>query len=203
MNIKTGLSEKTVDPDPFKQFDIWFKERLDTGVYNPNAVNLGTAGKDKHVSVRTVLLKGYDDSGFVFFTNYNSKKGSQLKSNHFAALHFYWPESDRQIRIEGTVIKVSPAESDLYFQTRPAESRISAWASEQSAIIPDREFIENRFARFSKMFENKQIERPEHWGGYRISPTWFEFWEDGEFRLHDRITYTLSGREWRIARLSP
>jgi pyridoxamine 5'-phosphate oxidase len=198
-----GLSEKAIDLNPFIQFDIWFKERLTSGIAMPDSVSLGTASADGRVSVRTVLLKDYSDNGFVFFTNYNSKKGSQLSSNHRAALLFYWPESGRQIRIEGVADKISEEESESYFKTRPRESQLSAWASEQSSVIPDRQHLEKRYDSYQNKFNNKLVDKPQHWGGYRLVPDWLEFWYEGDFRLHDRLTYTKRKDIWVIERLAP
>jgi len=197
------ISEKTVDPDPFIQFDKWFKDRLSTGIAIPNTVSLGTATAAGNVSVRTVLLKDFNKNGFVFFTNYNSKKGVQLSSNSRAALLFYWPESDRQVRIEGSAFKISEEESETYFKTRPRESQIAAWASAQSSVIPDRQHLENLYNLYNNRFGNKSVEKPQHWGGFRLVPDWFEFWQSGDFRLHDRITYSKKEDFWVIERLAP
>lgn len=204
MSLKSSiLSEDTAAPDPFRQFESWYNDRLAEGVPVPDSMALGTSSSDGTVSVRSVLLKTFDETGFVFFTNYNSRKGIQLQSNPHAALHFHWPEHDRQIRIEGLVRKISPEESDLYFNSRPEEARISSWASEQSAIIPDRNYLEEKFEFYKKSFKNKIIERPRSWGGYRLEPIWFEFWQERPNRLHDRISYTCSGGKWIINRLAP
>jgi len=201
--INRVLSEITADPDPFLQFSKWYNEHLEAGIAIPDSVSLGTASADGRVSVRTVLLKGYDENGFVFFTNYLSKKGGQLSENPFAALLFYWAESGRQVRIEGITEKITENESASYFSTRPRDSQISAWASEQSAVIPDRLYLENRQAFYKSMFLNKPVQKPPHWGGFRLIPDIIEFWNDGEFRLHDRILYTRKGNVWVISRLSP
>jgi len=197
------LSESSVDPNPFRQFEKWYKDRLSGDMSIPNSMSLGTASADGHVSVRTVLMKEFDESGFVFFTNYNSTKGTHLQANPNASLLFYWPELNRQIRIEGAVKKITKMESESYFKTRPAENNISVWASEQSSVIPDRKFLENRFDYFRKKFENESIRRPVYWGGFRLIPTWFEFWQEGKYRLHDRISYTLERNVWKIERLAP
>ena len=202
VNIK-GLSKKTIDPNPFGQFDKWFKERLNAGIPIPNTVSLGTATTDGWVSVRTVLLKDYDENGFVIFTDYNSKKGLHLLSNRRAALLFYWPESGRQVRIEGFADKVSEQESESYFKTRLRESQLSAWASEQSSVIPDRDHLEKRYAFYKNRFFDKPVDKPQHWGGFRIVPDLFEFWQEGDFRLHDRLAYTKGINVWVIERLAP
>jgi pyridoxamine 5'-phosphate oxidase len=199
----TVLSEKTVDPDPFIQFKNWYNEHLEAGIAIPDTVSLGTASATGRVSVRTVLLKGCDENGFIFFTNYNSRKGVQLSENKSAAMLFYWPESGRQVRIEGTTEKVSDEESVSYFSTRPRDSQISAWASEQSSVIPDRLFLEKRHDFIKTKFENKDVEKPPHWGGFRLIPDFFEFWHDREFRLHDRLVYTRTKDGWVINRLAP
>jgi pyridoxamine 5'-phosphate oxidase len=197
------LTEKSVDPDPFVQFAKWYDEHLQAGIAIPDTVSLGTSSLSGRVSVRTVLLKGYDEKGFVFYTNFKSKKGAQLSDNKNAAMLFYWPESGRQIRIEGTTEKVSEKESVSYFSTRPRESQISAWASEQSSVIPDRQYLVDRHDYYKTRFEKKLVEKPPDWGGFRLIPDFFEFWRDGEFRLHDRIAYTLVKNSWVISRLAP
>ena len=198
-----ALSEQSLEKDPFIQFDNWFRKRMSSEIIYPDAFSLGTASADGRVSVRTVLLKGHDDKGFIFYTSYTSHKGKQLGQNPSAAMLFYWPELSRQIRIEGSVEKISEAESKAYFASRPRESRIGAWASDQGKQIPDREYLEKRFTEFSKKFSGKPVPKPQYWGGYRIVPTRFEFWNEGKHRLHDRIVYTLSGEKWKMARLSP
>lgn len=203
MTDNKHFSEKTINPDPFIQFDIWFKERLNSGVAIPNTISLGTSSADGRISVRTVLMKGYDENGFVFFTNYNSKKGNQLSSNNRAALLFYWPETDRQVRIEGVAEMVSPEESENYFQTRPRESQLAAWASEQSSVIPDRRHLETKYNLYETMLKGKSVQRPPHWGGFRIIPDWFEFWQSGDFRLHDRLIYSGRHDSWILERLAP
>ena len=203
MTKKTAISRGEININPFIQFDKWYKEHVTSGIAIPESVNLGTAYSSGRVSVRTVLLKRYDDNGFVFYTNYNSKKGLQLISNQRAALLFYWAESGRQVRIEGHVEKVSEAESELYFRTRPRESQLSAWASEQSSVIPDRQHLEKLYELHQKRFLNKPVDKPPYWGGFCVVPDWFEFWQDGEFRLHDRFSYTLKKDTWLIERLAP
>jgi pyridoxamine 5'-phosphate oxidase len=197
------LSEKTVNKDPFIQFDIWYKERFSPDILYPDSFSLGTASADGKVSVRTVLLKEYNSLGFVFFTNYISKKGRQLNENPNAAMLFYWPESGRQIRIEGRVKKISEEESIKYFNSRPRESRIGAWASSQSTIIPGKGQLDDRVRYFTSEFRGKPIQKPPHWGGFRIIPEMFEFWQEGKFRLHDRLVYTPGKKGWNIERLAP
>jgi pyridoxamine 5'-phosphate oxidase len=198
-----SFSRRSINPNPFIQFDLWYKEHLASGTANADSVSLGTAFADGRVSVRTVLLKEFDEAGFVFFTNYNSKKGSQLSENSRAALLFYWPGSDRQVRIEGVAFKIPENESDSYFRTRPRESQLGAWASEQSSVIPDRQHLEKKYLYYKDSFNNKPVDRPKQWGGYRLSPDWFEFWQAGEFRLHDRLIFTKKNGQWVIDRLAP
>lgn len=197
------FSEKTFDANPFAQFKAWYDEHLTVGIAIPESVTLATATTDGIVSARTVLLKGFDDTGFVFFTNYNSRKGIQLSSNPRAALLFYWPESGRQVRIEGIAEKVSEKESESYFRIRPRESQLSAWASQQSSVIPNRQHLDKLYDFYKEKYSGNPVERPQYWGGLRIIPEWFEFWQEGEFRLHDRLTYTKRNGEWVIERLAP
>lgn len=200
---KQLLSEKSVLKNPFLQFDKWYKEHLSGGSGILDSVYLGTASSNGKVSVRTVLLKDYGKQGFIFFTNYGSKKGLQLHSNNNAALLFYWPEKNRQVRIEGVAGKLSPELSDAYFAKRPIDNQLGAWASNQGEEIPSRDYLEQRLNYFRKIYAESAVSRPRHWGGYMITPYWFEFWEDRENRLHDRITYTRKDDEWVIARLAP
>jgi len=203
MSDNTGLSEKEIASDPFLQFERWYKEQIASGIEIPDAVSLGTSTLSGQVSVRTVLLKEYSEKGFVFFTNFNSRKALQLSANQKAAMLFYWSGSGRQIRIEGTTIVLSDSESEAYFSSRPRESQIGAWASEQSAVIPNRKHLEQRYELYDNLFAGKQVPRPQHWGGYRLEPDWFEFWQDREFRLHDRITFTRKNNIWIVERLAP
>jgi pyridoxamine 5'-phosphate oxidase len=203
MTDKKYFSEKTVSLDPFVQFKFWYSERQIAGIAIPESVTLATASADGQVSARTVLLKEYNEKGFVFFSNYKSKKGTQMASNPHAALLFYWPESGRQVRIEGLIEKLPVKESESYFKTRPRESQLSAWASEQSSVIPDRQHLEMRYDFYMNKFGEKSVVKPQNWGGYRLSPEWFEFWQEGKFRLHDRLSYTKRENLWVIERLSP
>jgi pyridoxamine 5'-phosphate oxidase len=203
MTRNIDFSEKTVSPDPFVQFKTWYSDHMDSGAAIPDSVTLATSSKDGRVSARTVLLKDYNDKGFVFFTNYNSRKGIQLITNPQAALLFYWPESGRQVRIEGITEKVSSEDSESYFRTRPRESQISAWASQQSSVIPDPAHLNDLFTFYTNKFSDKTVPIPPHWGGFLLVPEWFEFWQNGEFRLHDRLTYLKRKNSWIIERLAP
>jgi pyridoxamine 5'-phosphate oxidase len=203
MDTKNFFSESTVEPDPFKQFGIWYREHMSSVAVYPDAVSLATSSKAGRVSVRTVLLKEFSDAGFIFFTNHNSKKGIQLAENSHAAMLFYWPESRRQVRIEGLVEKLSRKDSETYFISRPRASQIGAWASEQSMVIPDRKYLDGRFEFFNNKYSGKPVELPDHWGGFVLAPDWIEFWQEGEYRLHDRITYARRNNSWHIERLAP
>jgi len=196
------LGDEIPCPDPFTQFDSWYRHRLSLNLPVPESMSLGTMS-ETGVSIRTVLLKGYDNNGFVFFTNYLSRKGKQLEINNSAALLFFWPETLQQVRIEGSVIKVTEEESDKYFMSRPLESRIGAWASEQSSKIPGMKYLEERFEKYKSDFKNKTVDRPAHWGGYRLLPVWFEFWKEGKHRLHHRVSYTLDNNTWLMEQLAP
>lgn len=204
MTEQESIVESSFHPNPFAQFDNWYREHLlSKTAAIPDTVSLATSSKTGHISNRMVLLKDYGEEGFTFFTNYNSRKGKQLLSNNKAALLFYWPESGRQVRIEGLSGKVPEEDSEAYFKTRPRESQLGAWASEQSSTIPDRAYLLSMFKFYNNKFNGRDVERPPHWGGFRIVPFWFEFWQDREHRLHDRITYTLTFRGWKMERLAP
>ena len=196
------LSETEVPANPLSLFQLWFEQAIKAECPEPNSMTLATADKAGNPSARIVLLKGADQTGFSFFTNYESQKGKDLAIRPQAALLFHWHELERQVRIKGIVEKVAPSESDEYFHSRPAASRIGAWASPQSAEIPNREFLEDAEKRFAQQYGD-QPPRPEHWGGYRLRPTEIEFWQGRPSRLHDRIHYQLDGSSWRIARLAP
>lgn len=197
------LSEETVHKSPISQFQSWFNQFMKIGTVEPNAMILATADKKSKPSVRVVLLKGISNKGITFFTNYNSRKGQDLSQNSSASLLFFWAELERQVRIEGKIKKISRVESQKYFDTRPVESRIAAWASEQSRIIPDREYLEKRFKEFEKKFAGKKIPVPANWGGFRLVHDYFEFWQGRENRLHDRICYEKQKGRWKIFRLAP
>jgi pyridoxamine 5'-phosphate oxidase len=198
------LDEKLVPRDPTKLFQAWFDDAIAAKLPLPEAMNLATASPEGRPSARMVLLKQADDEGFVFFTNYHSAKAQQLESNPYAALVFYWPQLDRQVRIEGKVERTSAEESEAYFQTRPRESQIGAWASPQSSVIPGREVLEERAKELENYYRDREIDCPRHWGGYRLRPDRIEFWKSRLGRLHDRILYELtSDGEWAINRLAP
>ena len=195
------LKKSTVDKNPFKQFEAWYGEVLNSDIMEPTAVTLATASKDGIPSARTVLLKGFDENSFFFFTNYESRKGKNLIENPVGELLFYWMDLQRQVRISGRVEKTSREESEEYFKTRPIKSRIGAWASKQSSIIPNREHLEKQFAEFEKKFGD-DVPLPPHWGGFRLIPEQFEFWQGRESRLHDRICYMKKDGVWEIVRLA-
>ena len=198
-----SLSEQEVDQNPFAQFSVWWNEAVQSDIVEVNAMTLSTVTSTGKPSSRIVLLKGDDEEGFVFFTNYSSDKGRQLMQNHFAALLFFWKELERQVRIEGVVSKVSEEESDAYFNSRPVGSRLGAWASPQSQKISDREVLNNELMKFTEQFDQENIPRPAHWGGYRVKPTRIEFWQGRSNRLHDRILYEQDNDNWQISRLAP
>lgn len=198
-----SLNESDIAVNPFVQFEQWWNEAIASQIDEVNAMTLATATKDGIPSARIVLLKGYDSDGFVFFTNYNSHKGQELLENPHAALVFFWKELERQVRIEGLVEKVSEAESDAYFNSRPEGSRIGAWASPQSSVINDRSIIESNVDALTKQYSGQSIPRPAHWGGYRVKPQVIEFWQGRSSRLHDRFKFTASGETWIRERLAP
>ena len=201
----SALTQATVDANPIRQFELWFKEAGISGMSEQDATSmtLATADKDGRPCARIVLMKSFDEGGFVFFTNYNSRKGGELADNARACLLFYWAPLWRQVRIEGAVEKISPAESDEYFHSRPLGSKIGAWASDQSQPIASRGELEKRFEVFGWKFSDN-VPRPPHWGGFRVRPDVIEFWQGRENRLHDRLVYTReSDGSWRIDRLAP
>ena len=199
-----SLSEKDVEANPIKQFEKWFQQALASGIEEPNAMTLATSTADGKPSVRIVLLKGINDNGFVFFTNYESKKGKQIHDNPFGGVVFFWKELERQVTIQGEIKKVSEQESDEYFASRPPESRIGAWSSPQSQVIENREVLEKNVAFFTNKYQSQNIPRPPHWGGYILLPTLIEFWQGGAGRLHDRLQYSIdTTNSWIIQRLAP
>ena len=197
------LSKASVNKDPFVQFKNWFSEIVDAKIIDPSAMVLATVAETNMPSTRIVLLKEVDVKGFVFFTNYLSRKAKDLEINPNASLLFYWKEMDRQLRIEGIIEKVKTKISEDYFHTRPRESQISTWVSKQSSIIPDREFLDNKYDELDEEFGNDEIPLPAYWGGYRLIPEYFEFWQGRESRLHDRICYRKEKGNWKIFRLAP
>jgi pyridoxamine 5'-phosphate oxidase len=198
------LLEAEVAAQPLDQFRLWWYQAIESKIAEPNAMTLATASLDGMPSARIVLLKGFDDNGFVFFTNYNSYKAMQLAENPKACLVFFWKELERQVRITGLVTRISEDNSSAYFDTRPETSRIGAWASPQSQVISDRDWLDKQFQSLLNEMKGNKIERPPHWGGYIVQPVIIEFWQGRPNRLHDRIQYSLQqGGEWKIERLAP
>jgi pyridoxamine 5'-phosphate oxidase len=198
-----SLLEEEVKNNPLDQFSLWWDEAINSKIEEVNAMTLATATQDGFPSARIVLLKGMTSEGFLFFTNYLSKKGADLAVNPRAALVFFWQELERQVRVEGTVEKISEAESNTYFASRPVKSQIGAWASPQSKTIARRNIIEESFEKYETQFREGNIPRPPHWGGYIVKPARIEFWQGRRSRLHDRILYTKSDKEWKRERLAP
>ena len=199
-----GLNENEIGRDPIREFQVWFDDALAANLPMPDAMSLSTVTPDGRPTARMVLLKQVDAEGFVFFTNYNSNKAKQLEINPYAALVFYWAPLERQVRVEGKVSKTPAEESEAYFKTRPRESQIGAWASPQSEVISAREVLEQRAMELAEQYCDREIDCPEHWGGYRLVPDRIEFWKGRVGRLHDRILYELQPDEsWTIKRLAP
>ena len=199
----SSLTEESVDPNPIRQFERWFADAAAAQVPEPNAMTLATATRDGVPSARIVLLKGVDDRGFVFYTDYRSRKGVELTENPLAALTFLWKEIERQVRITGTVQHVAHEESEAYYRSRPLGSRYGAWASTQSSVLADRDALMTSLASAESRFPDGDPPLPPHWGGYRVAPTEVEFWQGRPSRLHDRLRSRLDGATWRIERLSP
>jgi len=197
------LTEGSVDNNPFKQYAVWFEEAVNSKILDPYAMCLSTVGLNGQPSSRIVYMRDILDDGFVFYTNYLSQKGKELLSTPKAALNLHWAELDRQIRIEGDVIKVSEEVSDKYFAARPKKSQIGAWASAQSDVLTTREELEQHVLKYTARFKDIEVDRPKHWGGYVLKPTKIEFWQGRASRLHDRIVYNKEGAEWKLRRLSP
>ena len=197
------LTAENLERDPFVQFGKWLQEAVSRKVAEPTAMALATVGRDGFPQVRTVLLKSFGAGGFVFFTNLQSEKGQAIAADNRVSLLFFWPELQRQVRITGSAERVSDAEADEYFRTRPVNSRLGAWASEQSQVIPSRRHLEHRFFDYEKEFAHQEIPRPHYWGGYRVVPLKMEFWQGRENRLHDRFLFLLQGGQWTISRLAP
>lgn len=201
---KGQLDEARAARDPLEQFRLWLDEALHAeAVVEPSAMTVATVGDDGQPSARIVLLRGYDERGFVFFTNYESRKGHELAAHPRAGLLFYWGPLERQVRIDGTVARLSPGESDAYFARRPRGHRLSAWASKQSAVVADRAFLEKQMTQEDERFSGVEVPRPPYWGGYCVAPLAYEFWQGRRNRVHDRIAYVRAGAAWRMERLSP
>ncbi len=198
----SGISRKNLDKNPFVQFEKWIDEASKAKLTLPNAMSLATSD-DSGVSIRTVLLKSFDDKGFVFFTNYGSKKSKQIDNNPKAALLFPWLDLERQVKISGSVEKISTVDSVKYFATRPKDSQLGAWASSQSSPITSRQILLSQFARMKEKFNKGEVPLPDFWGGYRVVPDTIEFWQGRENRLHDRFVYKLENNDWKIQRLAP
>src|SRR6218665_269776 len=197
------LNEDDVNKNPVQQFEKWFKEAVDAKVNEPNAMALSTVSADHKPSTRIVLMRNFDNNGFVLYTNYTSRKGEEILQNNNAALLFFWPELERQVRIEGVLSKQSAEESDLYFNSRPRESKLGAWTSAQSKVIASRKVLDDAYAALSGKYPGDDVPRPPYWGGYVLQPSAIEFWQGRPSRLHDRMLYTKEGNDWRIERLAP
>ena len=201
---KATLDVTTVNPDPVVQFEIWFKEALEAQVIEPNAMNISTVNEQGKPSSRIVLLKGIENKKFVFFTNYQSRKGREIEANPACALTFFWPDLERQVRIEGVITRVDNQISEDYFKSRPKGSQIGAWASPQSTVIKDRSILEERYRQIEQKYLNDAaLPKPHQWGGYGVDPFVIEFWQGRSSRMHDRIEYTKVDGSWRIHRLAP
>ncbi len=202
--IRTGLDESDVVPDPIEQFRGWFDDALAADLHEPNAMTLATATPEGLPSARTVLIKGFDERGFVFYTNYGGRKARELEENPHCALLFYWGELERQVRVEGRASRVSEEESDAYFASRPRGSQLGAWASEQSRSIENRGALELRLRELEREYQGREVPRPPFWGGYRVEPEVIEFWQGRENRLHDRLLYRRADEGgWKRERLQP
>jgi pyridoxamine 5'-phosphate oxidase len=200
---QAGLLETDVTADPFQQFKLWFEQAVAANLLEPNAMTLATVTAEGKPSARIVLLKGFDDRGFVFYTNYNSQKGVELQHCPYAALVFLWGDLERQVRIEGKVELVPIEEATAYFHSRPGSSQLGAWASDQSTVISDRSILETRLQQLEAEYQDREIPKPTHWGGFRVVPTEIEFWQGRPSRLHDRLRYQLVDGAWKIDRLAP
>jgi len=197
------LRRADLDPDPIAQFNRWLAEAVAARIKDPNAMSLATVNEAGQPSVRIVLLKGIGERGFLFFTNYGSRKAADLEANSRAGLNFFWPELERQVAIEGSVHKASREEAGQYFHTRPVASQLGAWASQQSQIVPSRDWLEEKFDAVAAEYAGKEVPLPEFWGGYWVVPASIEFWQGGPGRIHDRFRYLREGAGWRVDRLSP
>ena len=197
------LSRRDLDPDPIKQFNRWLAEAIDARIKDPNAMSLATVNAAGQPSARIVLLKGVQPGGFLFFTNYGSRKSADLEANPRAGLTFFWAELERQVVIEGAVAKAGREEADTYFHSRPVASQLGAWASRQSEVVPSRQFLEEKFDAVTAQYADQQVPLPPFWGGYWLAPSSIEFWQGGPGRIHDRLRYLREGSSWHIERLSP
>jgi len=197
------LTEDNINPNPFKQFDIWFEEAKKIGLKDPNAMNVASSSKDGIPSSRMVLLKSHDENGFVFYTNYTSRKSKEIIDNPHVALNFFWDALERQVRVEGKIEKIDSKISDEYFSSRSRLSQLGAHASEQSQVIQSYDIITNKLKELEKEFDGKEIPRPNHWGGFIIVPESIEFWQGHEGRIHDRLKFYKVDQQWKINRLSP
>lgn len=204
--LQGGLTSEDLAPTPVKQFTKWFEQAIESGINEPNAMSLATADSEGRPSLRTVLLKYFDEYGFVFFTNYSSRKSREIGENPNVSLLFPWVALERQVVIVGTAEKISTAESLKYFTSRPHDSQLGAWVSQQSSVIPNRKFLQMKLAEIGRKFKKGQVPLPDFWGGYRVVPREIEFWQGGSARLHDRFLYSRqsqSANDWAIRRLSP
>tara|TARA_Y100001935_G_scaffold253337_1_gene259304 strand:- start:582 stop:1217 length:636 start_codon:yes stop_codon:yes gene_type:complete len=201
--VYSGLSRSDLLDDPISQFEKWFIEAKDSNLENVNALSLATSGNDGMPACRTVLLKGFDKNGFVFYTNYGSRKAKDIEENPKAALLFHWLELDRQVKVQGSIKKIDRSETIKYFSSRPRGSQLGAWSSSQSSPISSRNALTEEFKKIEKNFKDKDIPTPDFWGGYRVVPLYIEFWQGRENRLHDRFEYRKEGSDWLIQRLSP
>ena len=197
------LTEDNINPNPFKQFDIWFKDAHEIGLKDPNAMNVASSTKEGIPSSRMVLLKSYDENGFIFYTNYTSRKSKEIIDNPNVALNFFWDALERQVRVEGEIKKIDPKISDEYFSSRSRLSQLGAHASNQSQIIENYDVITNKLKELEKKYEGKEISRPDHWGGFIVVPKTIEFWQGHEGRIHDRLKFQKDNAEWSFVRLSP
>lgn len=201
--MRHGLARDELDPDPFRQFELWYSQAIDSGIAEPNAMSLATVDADEQPWLRTVLLKIYDENGFVFFTNYESDKAKQIAVNHRVSLLFPWVALGRQVKISGRAEKIPTAESLKYFTSRPRGSQIGAWASPQSQVISSRSLLDAKVDEIKRKFAQGEVPLPSFWGGYRVTPLEIEFWQARESRLHDRFVYTQDGDNWKIKRRAP